>query len=593
MFREEVLVGWGLVDRVDPPTPSQFLGKCGLQLLNKTDVNQQQQAEDDKQDPVAWTHALEAIASSSSSSSSSSSGYWRDMPKLRRLELVAYCHYKARNESSALILHQELLDALQLECCSDHPDVIRVMVKVAACHETLRDCGTALPLYREALEFLRQKRHKGDNTVESFMILVMQSICHCLGDMEQYSYAIPLARECLQLMEVVQGEKHLDTISFMRHFADGLEGSFEYEEAGRLRSKVVNLRHPSEMHEGLSEDVKSLADCLFNNSDYAGAMQSYRLALGMHRWELSNEIATCLYLMGDYHGALDEYSAAMAALPTWNAEEKLALKFKCARVRKSLGQLNFASDIMLEEIAKYLKLRKPEMYGRAERRINLLVTMASILVCFGDYEPALAYIKDAEEIADEALDETDDQMFSLALVHGEYLIALEKYEEALQLFKKAYDIRRRLEGPLHHETLLALNHFAICQNAMGDSIAALANAEQCLSERIAKLGMDHSESLTCLRTIALCNLRQGKIHEAKSQLEQCLEKGKVLLGKDHPDVLITMVDLASLHNEEGNKAGALELLKECVPLMRAKLFRLHSKLIQAEQMIRELSLANE
>lgn len=88
--------------------------------------------------------------------------------------------------------------------------------------------------------------------------------------------------------------------------------------------------------------------------------------------------------------------------------------------------------------------------------------------------------------------------------------------------------------------------------------------EECVRERINKLGCFHEDTLYAQNNLAILYQDQGEFQSAQSLFEHCLEVRKRIWGEHHPNTIIIKSNLARLFIAQGLYDVAEKMLEECV-----------------------------
>jgi tetratricopeptide (TPR) repeat protein len=143
---------------------------------------------------------------------------------------------------------------------------------------------------------------------------------------------------------------------------------------------------------------------------------------------------------------------------------------------------------------------------------------------------------------------------------GKAYFDLGVYPEAQRQWERAVELRRRVLGPDHPDTLTSLNDLADAfrvQSAFAQAEPLFTNV---LETRRRVLGANNPATLSSMNELANLYLDQGKDAQAELLLVQALEVQRRLLGPDDPDTLTTLHDLATVYVQEG-KFGQAEPLE--------------------------------
>ena len=135
------------------------------------------------------------------------------------------------------------------------------------------------------------------------------------------------------------------------------------------------------------------------------------------------------------------------------------------------------------------------------------------------------------------------------------------YPEAAKQLEAALDLRRRVLGREHPETLRSMNDLALVYMYEGSRYPqAEALAGQTLEIRRRVLGPEHPETLLSMSKLAIVYATEGKYAQADALFSQVWEIERRALGPKHPETLRSMSNLAAVYAIEGKYAQAEALL---------------------------------
>ncbi len=142
------------------------------------------------------------------------------------------------------------------------------------------------------------------------------------------------------------------------------------------------------------------------------------------------------------------------------------------------------------------------------------------------------------------------------------------YREAQDQIARALEIRRRLQGERHPDTLSTMNNLAIVFIRQGKYEEAEPLARRVLALRRDVLGAEHSDTLRTMVTLATIYYFQGKYSQAEALEEKALEAGRRIRGPDDPEILQATVDLAATYKREGKYAQSEPLYTQALRIRR-------------------------
>jgi len=129
--------------------------------------------------------------------------------------------------------------------------------------------------------------------------------------------------------------------------------------------------------------------------------------------------------------------------------------------------------------------------------------------------------------------------------------ALGRYDLARVHTDRGYDLRRRLLGPEHPDTLRSEFMDAALLAKAGKPDAARVIYERLLDIRRRSLGPEDPETVETMSNLATVLGTRDGAGEVRALLEQVLEIRRRTLGPDHPETLVAMNNLAALLGGEG------------------------------------------
>ncbi|KAL8795910.1 MAG: hypothetical protein Q9195_001654 [Heterodermia aff. obscurata] len=131
--------------------------------------------------------------------------------------------------------------------------------------------------------------------------------------------------------------------------------------------------------------------------------------------------------------------------------------------------------------------------------------------------------------------------------------------EAVQLSKVSMEVRKKMLGQEHMETLSSIGMVGLAYNLGGRwkeaeelHVGVMETTKRVLSE-------EHPDTLTCMSNLASIYSNQGRWKEAEELQVGVMETTKRVLGKEHPFTLNSMGNLASTYRKQGRWKEAEEL----------------------------------
>ena len=135
------------------------------------------------------------------------------------------------------------------------------------------------------------------------------------------------------------------------------------------------------------------------------------------------------------------------------------------------------------------------------------------------------------------------------------------YNNAEQLQCQVMDMRKKLFGAEHPDTVTSITNLAAIYHSQGKWNEAEQLETQVMEMSMKLLGIGHPDTLKSVENLAVIYYSQGKWNEAEQLEVQVMDIMKLLLGADHPDTLRSMANLAVIYYSQGkwNEAEQLEV----------------------------------
>jgi len=181
----------------------------------------------------------------------------------------------------------------------------------------------------------------------------------------------------------------------------------------------------------------------------------------------------------------------------------------------------------------------------------------------------------AREILDKASTDVDtgltkDPELHAQMMHimGNVYANLGLYPRAQSLDQRALEIRRRVLGPEHPDTLRSMNSLAGDLSDEGHYAEAEKVDRETLGIRRRVLGLEHPDTLMSMNNLADDLAQEGHYAEAEKLYRETLDIQRSVLGPEHPDTVGSINNLANVLNDEGHYAEAEKLKRETLDIRR-------------------------
>jgi len=144
---------------------------------------------------------------------------------------------------------------------------------------------------------------------------------------------------------------------------------------------------------------------------------------------------------------------------------------------------------------------------------------------------------------------------------GDTYRALGNYPAALPHLERALELRRRVLGDEHPDTLATMRSLALLYQAQSQNSKAEPFLIEALATSRRVYGPEARTTLTFLNDLAMLHARKAEYARGEELFVQVLEVRRRVLGEDHLDTLGTMNDLALLYlnQDQWTKAETLFL----------------------------------
>lgn len=153
---------------------------------------------------------------------------------------------------------------------------------------------------------------------------------------------------------------------------------------------------------------------------------------------------------------------------------------------------------------------------------------------------------------------------SLRQALADRYMAMAMPQSARPLQERALEIRRKLLGRFHPDTLLSIHRMGVLLQTTGDLAEAEAFDTEVLAIRRELLGEEHPDTLSALEEVAFRLQLQGRTAEAESDFRHILSTRQGVLGSDHIDTLAAMNNLASFLSAEARNDEAIVIYADLV-----------------------------
>ena len=181
----------------------------------------------------------------------------------------------------------------------------------------------------------------------------------------------------------------------------------------------------------------------------------------------------------------------------------------------------------------------------------------------------------AREILDKASKEIDpglskdpELQAQMMLTMGNVYEKLGLYPQAQSLVTQAVDIRRRVLGPEHPDTLRTMASLGVNYIDQGRYAEAEKILRETLDARRRVLGPDHPDTLQSMNDLGIVLNAEGRFADAENVLGDALEIKTRVLGPENPATVNSMENVGNVLEEEDHHAEAEKLYREALDIRR-------------------------
>jgi len=142
------------------------------------------------------------------------------------------------------------------------------------------------------------------------------------------------------------------------------------------------------------------------------------------------------------------------------------------------------------------------------------------------------------------------------------------YAKARSLAEKSVEVRQKVLGPEHPDTLRSMTNLANVEVLLGDQRLAEKMYQQVLDIQRRVLGAEHPDSLRTMHNLAVVAHRLGRYTEAEKLYRKLVEIDRRVIGPEHRQTLTTITNLAIVLEDQGQYAAAEKLYQEVLDSWR-------------------------
>ncbi len=266
--------------------------------------------------------------------------------------------------------------------------------------------------------------------------------------------------------------------------------------------------------------------------------------------ELATQLGIDVYLL---QGKLPPFAAYLRRSPSASIYERA----NAAYVAKAYDD---AELLALQAANQARKLSPPDTKSLIEA-LELAGRSAQAAI---QYPRAMQHFREAEKYAD--VKRNSEEWAQLQDAIADLLFAQGRFGEAEKLYRQVIELRSRVLGPEHPDTLASRNRLIYALNEEEKHAEAVAEARQVVTLREKILGFEHPDTLLSRYNLASALYHEGKFVQAEQIYRAVLGLDERVLGPEHPRTLAARIGLANTLNDQARYAEAISSYRDVIRL---------------------------
>ena len=180
------------------------------------------------------------------------------------------------------------------------------------------------------------------------------------------------------------------------------------------------------------------------------------------------------------------------------------------------------------------------------------------------YSRAMEHFREAEKIAD--VNRNSEEWANLQDAIADLLFAQGKYGDAENLYRSVIEMRSRVLGPEHPDTLASRHRLVYALNEEEKHAEAESEAREVVELREKILGFEHPDTLLSRYNLASALYHEGKYAEAEPLYREVSRLDNIVIGPEHPRTLAARIGLANTLNDQGKYPEAISSYADVIRL---------------------------
>ncbi len=252
-------------------------------------------------------------------------------------------------------------------------------------------------------------------------------------------------------------------------------------------------------------------------------------------------------------GKLPMFAASLKRSPTASAYERA----NAAYVAKDYDE----AEVLALQAARQARQLSPPNRKAVVQALRLAGLSAQAAI---QYPRAMQHFREAEKFAD--IKRNSEEWAKLEDAIADLLFAQGKYSEAETLYRRVIELRTRVLGPEHPDTLASRNRLIYALNQEEEHDEAIAEARQVVTLREKILGYEHPDTLLSRYNLANALYHKGKYAEAEQLYRVVADLDENVIGPEHRRTLAARIGLANALNDQGKYGEAISSYRDVIRL---------------------------
>lgn len=433
------------------------------------------------------------------------------------------------------------------------------------------------------------ERHKDSVSVmRNLVIVAMQLKC--------FDEARDICTQVLAIQREIYGNKHdyvVDTLCTMAEITRALkrydDAKSYYQQVISLLRDMLGVDHPS-----VALQLNNMATVVYSMGDYEECKVLYTESLRIHRVCYSNQhesvanglnnLAEVQRKLGKPEDAIALHQEALSIRLLLHGADHVNVASSYSHLSLLFKSKNLSLAIEYCEKALAIRMKTHGLYH--EDVISSLKSMAGLMTQQGQVFEALKYYREALE-AQETLDKEQNIDYNLDI--ATLLEAICKLSDDLNdkiaMYERSLAIRRHLQGEEHGDVAATLAYLGETLFQQSSYTEAVDIFRISYNIKCKIHGTSHPQSVVSLHSVAKCLKYIGHMHEAKSIHEQCIINLRQFYDPQHITVAAALSNLGEVQQLLEEYDAALASHQQALVIRQKTHGNLHAHVAASKKFI--------